>query len=68
MRPEAIFNDFKININQAIKQDFFALGATIYYLKYDKMMLENTKIIDSLMTANDIIELLEKKNRWNKIN
>ena len=61
LSPEAIFNDFKININQTIKQDFFALGATIYYLKYDKMMLENTKIIDSLMTANDIIELLEKK-------
>ena len=61
LRPEAIFNDIKININQAIKQDFFALGATIYYLKYDKMMLENTKIIDSLMTANNIIELLERK-------
>ena len=59
--PEAIFNKFKININQAIKQDFFALGATIYYLKYDKIMLDITKNNDSLITSNYIIELLEKK-------
>ncbi len=44
----------------AKKQDYFALGATLYKLKYMKDMLPYKKYKDNLMTAEFIIELLQR--------
>ena len=38
--PEYYSNEFKLRKGQANKHDFFALGATIYFMKYGKKMLK----------------------------
>ena len=51
--PEYYSNEFKLRKDQANKHDFFALGATIYFMKYGKKMLKyirNQK--DNLFNSN----------------
>ena len=58
--PEYFSNDFKIDKNQAMKHDYFALGATIYFMKYRKKMLKYYRDNDNIINSNIIIELLER--------
>ena len=46
LSPEYYQNNHTININDANKQDFFALGATLYYMKYGKNMINFRKVSD----------------------
>ena len=58
--PPEYFREDKINGEKAKKQDYFALGATIYFLKFGHRLYKNkksnenrvieTKVIDSLQT------------------
>ena len=43
------------------KQDYFALGSTIFYLKYGENMLDYDKYDDNLMTKDRITDLLHKR-------
>ena len=58
--PEYYSNNYNIDISQAIKHDFFALGATIYFMKYNKKMLKYFRDGDNIINSNIIIELLER--------
>ena len=61
--PEYYINKYnEVDSEVARKQDYFALGSTLYYLKYGKLMLkynENEKEI--IINADEIIKLLEQK-------
>ena len=43
------------------KQDYFALGSTIFYLKYGENMLNYDKYDDNLMNKDRITDLLHKR-------
>ena len=43
------------------KQDYFALGSSIFYLKYGEIMLEYDKYSDPLMNKDRITDLLHKR-------
>ena len=54
---------------EARKQDFFALGSTLFYLKYGTHMLKFNKCSESPSTNYDIIkDILEKKIAYIKSN
>ena len=59
--PEFYQNENKLYLDQAFKHDYFALGCTIYYMKYGKKMLDILESKDNLMTTNTILEIIEKK-------
>ena len=62
--PEFYQNNYKLFLEHVYKHDYFALGVTVYFIKYAKKLLEmenNKDNNDPLMTANDIIDQLEKK-------
>ena len=59
--PEFYQQSRKLYKEQAFKSDYFALGATIYYIKYGKKMLNYFQNSDDLMTSNTILEQIEKK-------
>ena len=53
----------------ARKQDYFALGSTLFYLKYGTHMLKFNKCDESTSTNSDIIkDILEKKIAYIKCN
>ena len=57
--PEYYEND-AITKDIVKKQDYFALGATIFYLKYGyKMLNYKEHLDDTIITANNIIESLQ---------
>jgi serine/threonine-protein kinase len=59
--PEYYYNnDNKITIEEAIKYDYFSLGVTIFYLKYEKKMLKYKIFKDKFITANYMIDLMER--------
>ena len=43
------------------KQDYFALGSTIFYLKYGEYLLDYDKFNDPLMNKDRITDILHKK-------
>jgi len=45
----------------AKKQDYFALGSTLYYLKYGEHMLKYQRMDDPLFNADKITQLLDKR-------
>ena len=51
--------DKKITFEEAIKIDYFSLGATIFYIKYGKKCLKFEKFKDNLITANYMIDLMK---------
>jgi serine/threonine protein kinase len=51
----------KINGEMAKKQDYFALGATIYYLKFNHRLLKYKKYDDNKYNENRVIDILQKK-------
>ena len=59
--PECYHNNYVLDIKDVKKQDFFALGATIFYLKYGEEMLEYNNYKDNSMTSDLIIDLLQKR-------
>ena len=59
--PDYYINkNHKVSYEESIKYDYFALGATIFYIKFGKKMLNFKKFTDGLITADYIIELLQK--------
>ena len=55
------FDKKKIDRETAKKQDYFALGATLYYLKVGELMLKYQKYADDIMTKDRIIDLLQRR-------
>ena len=60
LSPEFYLKDRMVNVEDAKKQDFFALGATIYQLKYGEEMLNYKEYKDKTMTSDLIIDLIQK--------
>ena len=59
--PEYFYNkDHKIPIEEATKLDYFALGATIYFLKYGEIMMDYPIYKNHISTANYMIKLIER--------
>lgn len=56
----------KITKEELQKQDYFALGSTIFYLKYGEIMLEYDKYSDPLMNKDRITDLLHKRIEYIK--
>ena len=59
MTPEYYINKY-ITSEDAKKQDYFALGACLFILKYGEQLLKFKKFDDSKMNYDRIISLLEK--------
>ena len=59
--PECYHNNYVLDITDVKKQDFFALGATIFYLKFGEEMLEYNCYKDNSMTSDLIIDLIQKR-------
>ena len=61
LSPEFYCNKYhEVSYEESIKYDFFALGVTIFYLKFGKEMLEYKKFEDGILTSDNIIKLLDK--------
>ena len=63
LSPEYYINQ-EVDSEVARRQDYFALGSTLYFLKYGKAMLKYNYKNEKIMIADEIIKLLEK-NRDN---
>mgnify|MGYP002626305901 CR=1 FL=1 len=50
----------KVSIDVAKKQDYFALGSTLYYLKYKKNMLPYKEYKENLMNYDILVDLLQR--------
>ena len=61
LSPEYYLNNCILDVKDAKKQDFFALGATIFYLKYGEEMLDYNSYKDNSITSDLIIDLLQKR-------
>ena len=55
------YNKEPISIEDAKKQDYFALGSTLFYIKYGEQMLKYKKLDDNLMTCLNVIFKLQYK-------
>lgn len=59
--PEYYYNDnHLISVEEASKFDYFALGATIYFIKYGEIMMEYPKFKKSIQYADYMIKLIER--------
>ena len=58
--PDYYYKKGKVSYKESIKYDFFALGATIFYIKFGKNMLNFIKFNDGLITGDYLIKLIEK--------
>ena len=59
--PEYYQDHSKLSIDDKKKQDYFALGAVLYYLKYKEKLLDYEKIKDETLNSELIIELIQRK-------
>ena len=50
----------KINGDDAKKQDYFALGVTLYFIKFYRRLLNFKKLEDDKMNQNRVIDLLQR--------
>ena len=57
--PEYYINPY-VSSEEARKQDYFALGATLFFLKFGKELLKYKKSEDTIINAHQIINLLQK--------
>lgn len=60
LSPEYYSNNGLVKVEDAIKQDLFAFGSTLFNFKYGEEMLEYNKYMDSITTADVIINKLQK--------
>ena len=51
----------KVSSEEARKQDYFALGSTLFYLKYGKHLIEYNKYDNPILNQERIIDILDKK-------
>ena len=51
----------KLSEDNLKKQDYFALGAVLYYLKYGEHMLDYEEIEDTTLNSALLIELIQRK-------
>ena len=58
---EEYFNKEKVSADVARKQDYFALGSTLYYLKFGEHLLKYQKFDEQMLNAEKIIKLLNVK-------
>ena len=58
---EEYFNKEKVSVDVARKQDYFALGSTLYYLKFGEHLLKYQKFDEQMLNAEKIIKLLNVK-------
>ena len=62
MSPEFFsYKSKKIPIDMAKKQDYFALGATIYLLKYGRLMIKVNKSEDDIIKQENIIDIIQRE-------
>jgi len=59
LSPEYYLNNY-VESEEARKQDYFALGSILYFLKYGKSMLKYNDKGDKIAIADEIVKLLEK--------
>ena len=50
----------KIDGDEAKKQDYFALGATLYFIKFYRRLLKYKKLEEDKMNQNRVIDLLQR--------
>ena len=60
LSPEYYINK-KVDSEVARKQDYFALGSTLYFLKFGELMLKYNNDNEKKMIADEIVKLLEQK-------
>ena len=60
LTPEFYLYNRKIDVKDAKKQDIFALGATLFELKYGEEMLNYIDYNDRTITTDLIIDLIQK--------
>ena len=61
LTPEFYENEGHIIYEENIKkQDYFALGSTLFYIKYGEKMLNYQEYNDNLMTSDYLKDLIEK--------
>jgi len=63
--PEYYQPHSKLSNDDKKKQDYFALGAVLYYLKYKEKLLDYEKIKDEALNSDLLIEIIQRK--MNKI-
>ena len=59
LSPEYFINK-QVSLEDARKQDYFALGLCLFIIKYGNQMLKYKKYEDNTMIANRILDLLQK--------
>ena len=59
--PEYYQDHSKLSYDDKKKQDYFALGAVLYYLKYKEKLLDYEEINDKALNSELIIELIQRK-------
>ena len=67
LTPE-YYVDREVTCDNARKQDYFALGSTLFLLKYGEQLLKYKKYDDHKMIADRIIDILIKRNEFIKSN
>ena len=60
MTPEYYSQNGYIKYEDAVKQDYFALGSTLFCLKFGEDMLEYSKYLNYISISDIIIDLLQK--------
>jgi serine/threonine protein kinase len=60
LSPEYYINK-EVDSEVARKQDYFALGSTLYFLKFGELMLSYNNNNEKKMIADEIVKLLEQK-------
>ena len=60
LSPEFYINK-EVDSEIARKQDYFALGATLYFLKYGEPLLKYNGNNEDILIANEIVDLLVEK-------
>ena len=57
--PEYFFKN-SLSCEHAKTQDYFALGCTIFYLKFGKLMIKMKKYSDKLMNSDRTLDIIDK--------
>ena len=58
---EEYFRKEKVSSDVARKQDYFALGSTLFYLKFGEPLINYQKFDEPMINADRIVDILHKK-------